>query len=147
MTAVTLVCCVVFSRVGPAASPTATLPLFIIGLLPLSCQHSARRPLPSGDCLVGRQGAAAAAATQLCCTTPLCHVACIALSSASTRRRCRRPFTHKSSRLTFKVSATRQPVRFNSGCQIVRPYLFYFIFKIKLLRVSGLVKALIHQQN
>lgn len=25
---------------GPAASPTATLPLFIIGLLPLSCHHS-----------------------------------------------------------------------------------------------------------
>lgn len=42
-----------------------------------------RAPLPSGDCLVGRQGAPAAATTQLCCMPPLCHVACIALSSGS----------------------------------------------------------------
>lgn len=40
-------------------------------------------PLPSGDCLVGRRGAPAAETTQLCCTPPLCHVACIALSSGS----------------------------------------------------------------
>lgn len=99
-TAVTLVCSVVFSRVGTEPSPMATLPVFIIGLLPLSCHHS-EHCFPQGivfwDATELRWlellSSVAHAASVSCCMhcTPIQLVCC--------------RFTHKSPSLTFKVSA------------------------------------------
>lgn len=90
-------------------------------------------PLPSGDCLVGRQGARAAATTQLCCT----HAASVSCCMHCTLiRLTRRRFTHKSRRLTLKVSAREHlevPPTFNSQCHIIQPPLFFIIIIFYLI--------------
>lgn len=157
-TVVTLVCRVVFSRAGPAASPMATLPVFIIGLLPLSCQHSQRR-FPRGIVLWdARELRRLRLLSSVARTPPLCHVACIALSSGSPAADLH--INHagwRSKYLQGSISRclpvlTHNVTSFNPF--FLNYILPYFIVLTKLLWEkdgaafhSCLVNARIHQQN